>query len=80
MLTSTKQLLKWQIYLRTQAKTINLGLFYGMGQAKLAKQLGITVEEAKKLLVAYDQKVPFVKQLANRVQEQASEIGIYKNN
>ena len=63
---------------RTQAKTINLGLFYGMGQAKLAKQLGITVEEAKKLLVAYDQKVPFVKQLANRVQEQAAKSGSIK--
>jgi len=63
---------------RTQAKTINLGLFYGMGQAKLAKQLGITVEEAKKLLVAYDMKVPFVKQLANRVQEQASKSGSIK--
>jgi DNA polymerase I-like protein with 3'-5' exonuclease and polymerase domains len=63
---------------RTQAKTINLGLFYGMGQAKLAKQLGITVEEAKKLLIAYDQKVPFVKQLANRVQEQAAKSGSIK--
>lgn len=63
---------------RTQAKTINLGLFYGMGQAKLAKQLGITVEEAKKLLIAYDMKVPFVKQLANRVQEQASKSGSIK--
>jgi DNA polymerase I-like protein with 3'-5' exonuclease and polymerase domains len=63
---------------RTQAKTINLGLFYGMGQAKLAKQLGITVEEAKRLLVAYDQKVPFVKQLANRVQEQAAKSGSIK--
>jgi DNA polymerase I-like protein with 3'-5' exonuclease and polymerase domains len=49
-----------------------------MGQAKLAKQLGITVEEAKKLLVAYDQKVPFVKQLANRVQEQAAKSGSIK--
>ena len=63
---------------RTQAKTINLGLFYGMGQAKLAKQLGITIEEAKKLLTEYDQKVPFVKQLANRVQKQASETGAIK--
>ena len=63
---------------RTQAKTINLGIFYGMGQNKLAKQLGITVEEAKKLLTEYDAKVPFVKQLANRVQKQASESGSIK--
>jgi len=29
---------------RTQAKTINLGLFYGMGKAKLQAQLGTTKE------------------------------------
>ena len=63
---------------RTQAKTINLGIFYGMGQAKLAKQLGITVEEAKTILAEYNNKVPFVKQLANRVQKQASETGAVK--
>lgn len=63
---------------RTQAKTINLGIFYGMGQAKLAKQLGITVEEAKQILTEYNSKVPFVKQLANRVQKQASETGAIK--
>jgi DNA polymerase I-like protein with 3'-5' exonuclease and polymerase domains len=63
---------------RTQAKTINLGIFYGMGQAKLAKQLGITVEEAKSILAEYNNKVPFVKQLANRVQKQASETGAVK--
>jgi DNA polymerase I-like protein with 3'-5' exonuclease and polymerase domains len=63
---------------RTQAKTINLGIFYGMGQAKLAKQLGITVEEAKAILAEYNSKVPFVKQLANRVQKQASETGAVK--
>jgi len=63
---------------RTQAKTINLGIFYGMGQAKLAKQLGITVEEAKQILTEYNNKVPFVKQLANRVQKQASETGAIK--
>jgi DNA polymerase I-like protein with 3'-5' exonuclease and polymerase domains len=63
---------------RTQAKTINLGIFYGMGQAKLAKQLGITVEEAKAILAEYNNKVPFVKQLANRVQKQASETGAVK--
>jgi DNA polymerase I-like protein with 3'-5' exonuclease and polymerase domains len=63
---------------RSQAKTINLGIFYGMGSGKLSKQLGITFEEAKELLKQYDIKVPFVKQLANRVMKQASETGSIK--
>ena len=32
---------------RTHAKTINLGLFYGMGKAKLAKELGISKDRQK---------------------------------
>ena len=63
---------------RSQAKTINLGIFYGMGSGKLSKQLGITFDEAKELLKQYDIKVPFVKQLANRVMKQASETGSIK--
>ena len=35
---------------RGQAKTINLGLFYGMGKAKLQAQLGVTDQVAKDLL------------------------------
>ena len=31
---------------RTQAKTINLGLFYGMGKAKLQAELGVSKETA----------------------------------
>ena len=51
---------------RSQAKTINLGLFYGMGAAKLSRELGIDTDAAKILLAEYNRKVPFVKQLANR--------------
>ena len=36
---------------RTEAKTVNLGIMYGMGQGKLASTLDITVEDAKKLLL-----------------------------
>ena len=39
---------------RTQAKTINLGLFYGMGKAKLQAELGLnTKEEAEDLFNQY---------------------------
>ena len=56
---------------RKQAKTVNLGIMYGMGQAKLAATLDITVLEAKNLLEKYHEKVPFVKSLADRVSARA---------
>jgi len=49
---------------RTQAKTINLGLFYGMGKLKLQKELGLDRLNAKKLFDEYHNKVPFVRQLS----------------
>ena len=49
---------------RTQAKTINLGLFYGMGKAKLQAELGLnTKAEAEDLFNQYHENVPFVKDL-----------------
>ena len=53
---------------RKQAKTINLALMYGMGQTKLAEQLDVTTEEAKRLIQQYHQQVPFVKELMDTVQ------------
>ena len=47
---------------RDQAKTINLGLFYGMGKAKLQAELGVSKEKAAELFDQYHAKVPFVKQ------------------
>jgi len=60
---------------RTQAKTVNLGIMYGMGQGKLASTLDITVDEAKELLNQYHEKVPFVKGLANRISSHAQNFG-----
>ena len=52
---------------RTQAKTINLGLFYGMGKIKLQKELGLDKDKAKELFSDYHKKVPFVKQLSQEL-------------
>jgi DNA polymerase I-like protein with 3'-5' exonuclease and polymerase domains len=60
---------------RSQAKTINLGIFYGMGARKLSNELGIETDEAKLLLQEYNKRVPFVKQLANRCMESAEKFG-----
>ena len=49
---------------RTMAKTINLGLFYGMGKIKLASELGLDRPKANALFAEYHAQVPFVKQLS----------------
>ena len=51
---------------RTQAKTINLGLFYGMGKNKLQNELGLKAEQANKLFEDYHKKVPFVKDISEK--------------
>ena len=63
---------------RTQAKTINLGLFYGMGKAKLSKELGISKDAAENLLNKYHTRVPFVKRLAEAVTGSASKYGFIR--
>ena len=50
---------------RTQAKTINLGLFYGMGKTKLAASLELDSSESKELFDQYHKEVPFVRELSN---------------
>jgi hypothetical protein len=64
---------------RSQAKTINLGLFYGMGKAKLQAELGLSTKaEAEKLFNQYHDNVPFVKQLMNIITREANEFGMIK--
>jgi len=63
---------------RKEAKTINLGLFYGMGKAKLQAELGVSKEKAEELFAQYHNSVPFVKQLTNGVMNAAQERGRIK--
>ena len=61
---------------RTQAKTINLGLFYGMGKAKLQAELGLnTKQEAEELFNTYHMNVPFVRDLMNYTSKTAQTSG-----
>ena len=60
---------------RVQAKTINLGLFYGMGKTKLQAELGVSKDKAKELFDQYHAKVPFVKQLMNSASNRAQDRG-----
>ena len=60
---------------RSQAKTINLGLFYGMGKNKLQAELGVSKEKANELFNTYHGKVPFVKQLMEKASNRAQDRG-----
>ena len=63
---------------RSQAKTINLGLFYGMGKGKLMNELDLTKDKAEELFSKYHGKAPFVKQLMNKVMNAAQSKGQIK--
>ena len=52
---------------RKQAKTINLGLMYGMGVNKMSGELDVPVDEAKEITNQYHSRVPFVKELMQGV-------------
>jgi DNA polymerase I-like protein with 3'-5' exonuclease and polymerase domains len=60
---------------RKQAKTINLGIMYGMGKNKLMAELGLMKDSAEKLLKTYHQKAPFVKMLSEAVMRRAEDSG-----
>ena len=63
---------------RKQAKTIGLGLMYGMGKNKLANSLGLDREEGDKIIAKYNRKVPFVKLLSDRCMQKADEEGVIR--
>ena len=52
---------------RKQAKTINLGLFYGMGKGKLQNELNLDQKQATNLLKLYHEKIPFIKELSDNL-------------
>ena len=60
---------------RSQAKTINLGLMYGMGKNKLMAELGLMKEATEKLIAQYHAKAPFIKQLMQAVSRRADDSG-----
>lgn len=63
---------------RKDAKTVNLGIMYGMGVNKMAGVLDTTVQEAKELLSEYHNRVPFVKGLATMVSNHANDAGVIR--
>jgi len=54
---------------RKQAKTIGLGLMYGMGKRKLSEQLDLSIEEASELIQTFHERVPFLRGTVHSVQK-----------
>ncbi len=52
---------------RKAAKTIGLGLMYGMGKNKLANSLDLSLDEASELIDNFHRNVPFLKGTVNAV-------------
>ena len=79
---------------RTDAKTVNLGLSYSMGQAKLCRSLGLPTKkvfsnrwqthievagkEGKEILDKYHKFLPFMKQLQHEAMETIKKYGYIK--
>ena len=63
---------------RKQAKTIGLGLMYGMGKHKLAGMLGLDSQEDNNLINQYNNKVPFVKLLSDKCMQKAASEGVIR--
>ncbi len=60
---------------RRGAKTINFGLIYGMGPQKLARDLGISLNEAKAFIERYFSRLTRLRELYEQVEATAREQG-----
>jgi DNA polymerase-1 len=60
---------------RRLAKTINFGVLYGMGSYGLARDSGLTQEEAAKFIELYWSRYPAVRQFMDRTLREGRELG-----
>ena len=63
---------------RKLAKTIGLGVMYGMGYHKLARELDMEPQEAKLMLQDFHGKVPFMKGMLEAVMNRANNKGVIR--
>jgi len=61
--------------MRSHAKTVNFGIIYGMGEFSLAKDLGISVKEAREYISNYFDKYQGVSRYMNSIIESTRETG-----
>ena len=63
---------------RKLAKTIGLGVMYGMGYNKLARELDMEPQDATKMLQDFHGKVPFMKGMLEAVMNRANSKGVIR--
>ena len=59
---------------RFAAKTINLGIMYGMGVGKLSSQLNVSLDKAKSMMATYNKTFPFIDSIRNLCQSKAGQL------
>jgi DNA polymerase I-like protein with 3'-5' exonuclease and polymerase domains len=60
---------------RKEAKNINFGILYGMGDRKTARKLGVSLDDARALLNSYDRRVPEARKLYYQAMNKAAKRG-----
>ena len=61
--------------MRSHAKTINFGILYGMGKMRLARETGMTQDEAQAFIDRYFANFPAVKGYIEKMKEEARKTG-----
>ncbi|MDR0665203.1 MAG: DNA polymerase I [Helicobacteraceae bacterium] len=61
--------------MRHVAKSVNFGLIYGMGRRKLSADVGISAEEAKRVIDDYFAKFPTIKSYIDSIKRNAHKYG-----
>lgn len=61
--------------LRKEAKAVNFGIMYGMGEYSLSEDLGISRRQAKEYIDSYFEKFPNIRIYLDKVKEQAKKDG-----
>ena len=69
---------EWTGLERKTAKSINLGLSYGMGAKLYSEKYNKTLKEAKDLFNLYHERMPFIKALSRRCEGVVSQRGYIK--
>ena len=61
--------------MRRQAKAVNFGIIYGMGEFRLSKQIGVSLKEAREFIRRYFEEYPEIKDYMENVVEDCKHNG-----
>ncbi|MFR7590329.1 MAG: DNA polymerase I [Longibaculum sp.] len=61
--------------MRRQAKAVNFGIIYGMGEFRLSKQIGVSLAEAKEFIRRYFEEYPEIKVYMDKIVEDCKKNG-----